>query len=97
MVVSSEVSGQLTIYPEKSIDPNGQVGVSSIILHIATNSLGVPLFTDELLTIIWSEKRNLFCIHENLRVKHYTVTGSNTKAGVELSVFLCARGSSPLE
>ena len=28
MVVSSEVFGQLTIYPEKSIDPNDQVGVS---------------------------------------------------------------------
>ena len=33
----------------------------------ATNSLGIPIFTDELIAIIWPEKkRNLACIHETL-------------------------------
>lgn len=35
----------------------------------ATNSLGALLFTDELLTIIWQEKkRNMTCIYETLKV-----------------------------
>jgi len=53
----------------------------------ATNSLGIPIFTDELLTIMWPEtKRNLACIHETL-LQRYTATGSYTKGGVKLSVF----------
>ena len=47
-----------------------------------TYSLGVLLFTDALIMIIWPEKnRNLACIHETLPVQCYTATGSNPKVG----------------
>ena len=53
----------------------------------ATNSLSIPIFTDELIAIIWPEKkRNLECIHETL-LQRYTATGSYTKGEVKLSVF----------
>lgn len=64
----------------------------------ATDSLGVPLFRDEMLMVIWPEQqRHLTCIHDPPTVQLYTKTGSVTKGGVELPVFRCARGSSSLE
>jgi len=47
---------------------------------------------------IWEEQtRHIGCIQDVAGLQLYTVTGHITKAGVQLPVFRCARGSTSLE
>ena len=67
-------------------------------LSEATDSLGVPLFREDMMSTIWPEQRkHLACIQDPPGVRLYTVTGHVMKGGVKLPVLRCARGSSSLE
>ena len=66
-------------------------------LSTATDSLGVPMFSEQMVTIWQEEKKHMKCIQDPAGVALYTVTGHITKGGVELPVFRCARGTTSLE
>ena len=67
-------------------------------LFTATDSLGVPLVSEKMVTI-WEEekKKHVMCIQDPPRVTLYTITGCINKGGVELPVFRCARDTTSLE
>lgn len=81
------------------------VGATSILIDqlmatmsSATDALGVPLFREDMLSIIWPEqKRHLPCIQDPPGITLYTITGYITKGEVRLPVLRCARGSTSLE
>ena len=59
----------------------------------ATNTLGVPLLTDEM-TMIWAEQpRHVACLQDPPGVALYSVTGTLRKGSVQLPVLRCARGT----
>lgn len=66
------------------------------LMH-ATDSLGVPLFCDEVLYIWHTEKRHIACLQDPSNVKLYTKTGEISKGGVVLPTYRCARGTTSLE
>ncbi|XP_065894775.1 uncharacterized protein [Dysidea avara] len=59
----------------------------------ATDSLGVPVFSKQMVPIWNEEKKHIPCIQDPPSVALYTVTGHIKKGGVELPVFRCARGT----
>lgn len=63
----------------------------------STDSLGVPLFRDEVLDIWHIEKRHIICLQDPSNVKLYTKTGEISKGGVVLPTYRCARGTTSLE
>ncbi|XP_065906988.1 uncharacterized protein [Dysidea avara] len=63
----------------------------------ATDSLGVPVFSKQMVPIWNEEKKHIPCIQDPPSVALYTVTGHIKKGGVELPVFRCARGTTSLE
>ena len=73
--------------------------LENLILSLtdATDSLGVPLFRDDVLEIWSTEKRHVTCIQDPDGVQLYTKTGELTKGNVILPIFRCARGSTSLE
>ena len=66
-------------------------------LSTATDSLGVPVLSERMVTIWEEERKHVQCIQDPLRVALYTITGHINKGGVELPVFRCARGTTSLE
>lgn len=73
--------------------------IESMLLSLSqsTDSLGVPLFREEM-TVIWEEQRHhVPCIQDPPNLPLYTLTGHVTKGGVRLPTLRCARGSTSLE
>ena len=66
-------------------------------LSTATDSLGVPVLSEQMVAIWDVEKKHVACIQDPPEVALYTVTGHITKGGVELPVLRCARGTTSLE
>ena len=74
-------------------------GIEALLLALfpLTDSLGVPLFKEEM-KVIWQEQQqHVSCLHDPPGVPLYTVTGHITKGGVKLPILRCARGSTSLE
>lgn len=73
--------------------------IESMLLSLsqATDTLGVPLFREEM-NVIWEEQRHhVPCIQDPPNIPLYTLTGHVTKGGVRLPTLQCARGSTSLE
>ena len=66
-------------------------------LSTATDSLGVPVISERMVTIWEEEKKHIKCIQDPPGISLYTITGYIKKGGVELPVFRCARGTTSLE
>ena len=66
-------------------------------LSTATDSLGVPVISERMVTIWEEEKKHIKCIQDPPGVSLYTITGYIKKGGMELPVFRCARGTTSLE
>lgn len=81
----------------------GQEAVSKNIEELilafstATDTLGVPILSDEIREIWAEQKRHVECIQDPPGVQLYTITHTITKGGVSLPVLRCARGSTSLE
>ena len=81
----------------------GQVLITVLIetlllaLADATDTLGVPLLTDEMTTIWAEQRRYVACLQDPPGVALYSVTGTSGKGGVHLPVQRCARGTTSLE
>ena len=68
-----------------------------LALFPSTDTLGVPLFKEEM-KIIWEEQQqHISCLQDPPGVPLYTITGHVTKGGVKLPILRCARGSTSLE
>lgn len=63
----------------------------------ATDSLGVPIFRDEMSEIWAEQKKHVNCIQDPPGMSLYCKTGSLVKGKTELPVFRCGRGSTSLE
>lgn len=63
----------------------------------ATDTLGVPICSEQMKDIWEEQQRHLQCIQDVEGVQLYTLTGSVKKGNVELPVYRCARGSTSLE
>ncbi|XP_041836779.1 uncharacterized protein LOC121636982 [Melanotaenia boesemani] len=62
------------------------------------DTLDVPLLDDLRIQNIWSmQRRHLSCIQDPPGLRLYTKTGRQTKGGVSLPVYCCARVSTSLE
>ena len=62
------------------------------------DSAGIRLINAEVMTKVWETQQNhLACIQDVPGVKLYSKVGTSTKAGKQLDVLKCARGSSSLE
>ncbi len=60
--------------------------------------MGVPLLDEVRMEHIWRvQKRHIRCIQDMPGVPLYTEVGTTTKAGVTLTRYRCARGSTSLE
>ena len=73
--------------------------IESLLLSLAssTDTLGVPLFREEM-NDIWEEQRqHLACIQDPPNIPLYTITGHILKGGIRLPLLRCARGSTSLE
>ena len=66
-------------------------------LTAVTDSLGVPLLKEEMISIWAEQKRHVTCIQDPRDEQLYTITGYLMKGGVKLPVYRCARGSTSLE
>ncbi|KAK3720983.1 hypothetical protein QZH41_018540, partial [Actinostola sp. cb2023] len=66
-------------------------------LSTATDTLGVPLFKEEIKDIWDEQKRHVACIQDPSDIPLYTVTGHLSKGGQRLPIYRCARGSTSLE
>ena len=66
-------------------------------LSPATDTLGVPLFRQEMRQIWDEQKVYVACLQDPPSLPLYTITGYITKGGVKLPVLRCARGSTSLE
>ena len=66
-------------------------------LSTATDSLDVPVFSVQMVTIWKEEKKHVKCIQDPHGMILYTVMGHITKGGVELPVFRCAQGTTSFE
>ena len=73
--------------------------IDELLLHLsgATDSLGVPVISEKMVTIWEEEKKHVKCIQNPPGVPLYTVTRHIKKGGVELPVLRCARGTTSLE
>ena len=73
--------------------------IESLLLTLSssTDTLGIPLFRDEMREIWEEEQRHLPCIHDPTNIPLYTLTGHSNKGGVKLPTLRCARGSTSLE
>ena len=66
-------------------------------LSTATDSLGVLVFSEQMIIIWQEEKQHMKCIQDPAGMTLYTVTEHITKGGVELPVLRCGRGTTLLE
>jgi len=68
-----------------------------LALGTATDSYGVPLFGEQMVTIWEEEKKHIQCIQDPPDMTLYKITGYINKGGVRLPVYRCARGTTSLE
>ena len=66
-------------------------------LSTATDTLGVPLFRQEMSAIWEEQKHHVSCLQDPPNLALYTVTGSIMKGKVRIPTLRCARGSTSLE
>lgn len=66
-------------------------------LSEATDTLGVPLFREEMESVWEEQRKHVKCLQDPLDVALYTITGHLKKGGVTLPILKCARGSTSLE
>ncbi|XP_065905191.1 uncharacterized protein [Dysidea avara] len=66
-------------------------------LGTATDSVGVPLFNEDMTTIWEEQKKHVPCIQDPPGMCLYTITGYIMKGGVRLPVYRCSRGTTSLE
>ncbi len=66
-------------------------------LSTTTDTLGVPLFRQEMSEIWEEQKHHVSCLQDPLNLALYTVTGYMTKGNVRIPTLRCARGSTSLE
>ena len=66
-------------------------------LSTATDTLGVPLFKEEMTTIWEEQKKHVRCIQDPPGIQLYTIVGHMTIGGMRLPVLRCARGTTSLE
>ena len=66
-------------------------------LLLATNSYGIPLFGEQMVTVWEEEKKHILCIQDPPDVTLSNITGHINKGGVQLPVYRCARGITSLE
>ena len=66
-------------------------------LSQATDTLGAPLFKEEITTIWSEEQRHVECIQDPPGMELYTTIGQLKKGRVSLPLLRCARGSTSLE
>lgn len=73
--------------------------IEELLLQLsnATNSLGVPVISEKMVTIWEEEKKHVKCIQDPPEMLLYCITGHIKKGGIELPVFRCARGTTSLE
>jgi hypothetical protein len=73
--------------------------IESLFLSLlnSTDSLGVPLLQAEAMDIWQTEKNHVACLQDPKDVQLYTQTGALSKGGIQLPVFMCARGTTSLE
>ena len=62
-----------------------------------TDTLGVPMLNDRLVSIWLEQKRHVKCFQDPIYLSLYYKTGEVVKGGVTLPVYRCARGSTSLE
>ena len=63
----------------------------------ATDSLGIPVFAEKMVTIWEEEKQHVRCLQDPSGVTLYTTVQYITKDGVQLPMYRCARGTTSLE
>ena len=70
--------------------------IEALLLELvsATDSLGVPVLSDQMAKIWEEEKKHVACIQDPEGIPLYTITGYIKKGGVDLPVLCCARGTS---
>lgn len=66
-------------------------------MSTATDTLGVPLFREEMKDIWVEQRRHVSCLQDPSNTSLYTITGHLIKGEVRLPTLRCARGSSSLE
>lgn len=66
-------------------------------LSSATDTLGVPLFREEMSDIWEEQKHHVSCLQDPSSIPLYTITGHMVKGNVQLPTLRCARGSTSLE
>ena len=73
--------------------------IDSLLLSLstATDTLGIPLFSETMKDVWEEQKKHVKCIQDPPGIELYTITGHVRKAGVSLPVLRCARGSTSLE
>lgn len=73
--------------------------IETLLLSLsgATDTLGVPLFRDEIKDIWEEQKRHLPCLQDPPGIQLYTITGHLLKGGVQLPILRSARGTISLE
>ena len=73
--------------------------IDSLLLSLstATDSLGIPLFSETMKDVWEEQKKHVKCLQDPPDIELYTITGHLRKAGVSLLIFRCARGSTSLE
>ena len=73
--------------------------IDSLLLSLstATDTLGIPLFSETLKDAWEEQKKHVKCLQDPPDIELYTITGYLKKAGIRLPIFRCARGSTSLE
>ena len=73
--------------------------IENLLLSLsnATDTLGVPVFRQEIFEIWEEQKHHTPCLQDPPNLTLYTITGYSTKGNVRLPILRCARGSTSLE
>lgn len=73
--------------------------IENLLLSLgnSTDTMGVPLFREEMKEIWEEQRQHLPCIQDPPNIPLYTTTGHLMKGGVRLPILRCARGSTSLE
>lgn len=73
--------------------------IDSLLLSLAeaTDTLGVPLFKEEMKDVWAEQRKHVMCLQDPPGVELYTITGHLIKGGITLPILRCARGSTSLE
>ena len=73
--------------------------IESLLLSLsaATDTLGVPLFSEAMKDVWAEQKKHVRCLQDLPDVELYTITGYLKKGGISLPILRCACGSTSLE